>query len=124
MGKFDPQRQRSAPKSATVSVVSQAMWAGSQRWMKVPKPDSFATTLGGGKLGHGGAPCRAARRRWCLQHARMLQHEGHTRAGVGQRSARHLPAKTCRSKRAVVGQPRDVALHGRVAAEVGPAAKR
>jgi hypothetical protein len=92
------------------------MCAGSLRWMKVPKPESLHDV---GRPASAAMPARQAARprgREVLQHAGMLQHEGHAGAGGGEArrppSARRRPAG--RSP-AIVGQPRDVALHRGIA---------
>ena len=70
------------------------------------------------------ASCRRARleagRREVLQHAGVLEDEGHVRAGSGERGrAGHLRREHLQVEApAVVGQPRDVAPERRIAREI------
>ncbi len=89
------------------------MCAGSLRWMKVPRPESFETTLG--QAASRVMPARQADRpcwRKVFQHAGVLQDEGHVGTGFGEsRGVRHLRREDLQVEaEAIVGEPRDVAL--------------
>ena len=67
------------------------------------------------------APGRAAGGRQVLQHAGVLQHEGHVGTGLGEVGrVLHLRREDLQVEdSAVVGEMRDIALDRRVGAEIG-----
>ena len=71
---------------------------------------------------HAGAPFRLPLARKVLEHAGVLQHEGHLRAGLGEIGrVGHLPGEDLEVEApAVIGETGDVAADGRVGGEIGP----
>ena len=96
IGKFEPNRQRSAPKMPTVSRTTSAICAGSLRCRNVPSPESLVDDV---RAGAQAAPCpRAIPRVLRGERSSSMPACCRTKVTFGHASARSAASAICGAK--------------------------